>query len=154
MENGFCDKHSFEIAEDFCGACGRSFCAECLLYPFGPKKAPLCLDCAITAGGLRSNAARGRVNNKREMRKRDRSRKRRRRKKQKERKEPSESVPVKAAMDWVALEEAESDPARPVAPPIDEEAPVAASSAGPRESPPTPNINREDLHEVRPSFDG
>lgn len=53
---GRCDKHLFEGAEDHCGKCGYEFCGECLVYSFGPKKAPFCIPCAVAAAGIRSNA--------------------------------------------------------------------------------------------------
>lgn len=54
---GRCAKHQFEAAEDTCRACGRDFCAECLVYSFGPKKPPYCIACALTAAGVRTTAA-------------------------------------------------------------------------------------------------
>jgi hypothetical protein len=49
-----CEKHQFESAIDVCRTCGRDFCGECLVYPFGDDKAPYCLDCALSASGVRS----------------------------------------------------------------------------------------------------
>jgi hypothetical protein len=51
-----CAKHVFAGAEGSCGTCGRAFCAECLVYAFGPKKAPLCIPCAVAAAGIRASA--------------------------------------------------------------------------------------------------
>ena len=51
-----CAKHVFEAAETTCGTCGLEFCSECLVYAFGPKKAPLCIPCAVTAAGIRASA--------------------------------------------------------------------------------------------------
>jgi len=51
---GRCDKHLFEQAEDRCGSCGSEFCAECLVYSFGPKRPPFCIPCAVAAAGIRS----------------------------------------------------------------------------------------------------
>ena len=52
-----CDKHLFEEASGMCRACRRPFCADCLVYAQGPKKAPFCIPCALTAAGVRSTAA-------------------------------------------------------------------------------------------------
>lgn len=54
---GRCERHSFEPAENLCRACGYEFCHDCLVYTYGPKKPPYCLKCALTAAGIRSNAA-------------------------------------------------------------------------------------------------
>ena len=66
---GRCDKHAFEASHDLCNDCGREFCPECLAYPFGPKRAPICVDCALTKSGVRKNAARGKLRSRREIRK-------------------------------------------------------------------------------------
>jgi len=54
---GLCRDHSFETAENVCRRCGLEYCELCLVYPFGVKK-PLCKECAMVAGGVRSHAAR------------------------------------------------------------------------------------------------
>lgn len=54
---GLCRDHSFETAEDLCRRCGLEYCELCLVYPFGAKK-PLCKECAMVAGGVRSHTAR------------------------------------------------------------------------------------------------
>ena len=51
-----CDKHLFEEATGMCRECRRPFCAECLVYAQGPRKAPYCIPCALTAAGVRSAA--------------------------------------------------------------------------------------------------
>jgi hypothetical protein len=51
-----CNRHSFEYAENVCCKCGLAFCHDCLVYPRGPKKPPFCLNCAISAAGVRSSA--------------------------------------------------------------------------------------------------
>jgi hypothetical protein len=56
---GRCEKHLFEVAEDRCGKCGLEFCAECLVYSFGPKRPPFCIPCAVSAAGIRTSAGRG-----------------------------------------------------------------------------------------------
>jgi hypothetical protein len=51
-----CNKHLFEDASGMCRSCRRPFCEDCLVYTHGPKKAPLCVPCALTAAGVRSTA--------------------------------------------------------------------------------------------------
>jgi len=52
-----CDKHQFEEAAGVCKSCCGAYCPECLVYTEGIKKSPLCIPCALTAAGVRSNAA-------------------------------------------------------------------------------------------------
>lgn len=66
---GRCDKHAFEASHDLCNDCGREFCPECLVYPFGTSRSPICVDCALTKSGVRKNAGRGRLRSRREVRK-------------------------------------------------------------------------------------
>ena len=54
--DGRCVRHQFEESEGLCRHCGDSFCSECLVYSFGPKKPPFCVSCALAAAGVRSNA--------------------------------------------------------------------------------------------------
>jgi hypothetical protein len=54
---GRCDKHLFEQAEDRCGRCGQEFCAECLVYSFGPSRPPFCIPCAVASSGVRNRGA-------------------------------------------------------------------------------------------------
>ncbi len=51
-----CQVHPYEVAEGLCRSCGGPFCADCLVYPFGPVKPPYCVPCAVTAAGVRKNA--------------------------------------------------------------------------------------------------
>src|SRR3954469_12230568 len=51
-----CEKHIFETSEDRCGRCGHEFCGAGPVYSFGPKKPPFCIQCAVAAAGIRSNA--------------------------------------------------------------------------------------------------
>jgi hypothetical protein len=51
-----CVKHVFEGAQAGCATCGGQFCDECLVYAFGPKKPPLCIQCAVAAAGIRASA--------------------------------------------------------------------------------------------------
>ena len=53
-----CIRHPFLLSENLCGRCGAEFCRECLVFPRG-QKLPLCVTCAITASGVRSNATPG-----------------------------------------------------------------------------------------------
>ena len=48
-----CAKHPFDDATGACSSCGAQFCPECLIYPYGEKKPPLCVPCALVAGGIR-----------------------------------------------------------------------------------------------------
>jgi hypothetical protein len=52
-----CERHPFELADGYCTTCGHAFCEPCLVFPFGPKKKPFCVSCAIAAAGVRRNAA-------------------------------------------------------------------------------------------------
>ena len=54
-----CDKHLFDDAAGVCWSCRRPYCNECLVYTHGPKKAPLCVPCALSAAGVRSTASNG-----------------------------------------------------------------------------------------------
>lgn len=52
-----CAKHSFETAVGVCRQCQNSYCAECLIFPFGEKKPPYCVTCALNASGVRRHGA-------------------------------------------------------------------------------------------------
>lgn len=54
---GLCRDHTFETAEDVCRRCGAEYCELCLVFPFGDAK-PLCKECAMAAGGVRSHVSR------------------------------------------------------------------------------------------------
>jgi len=47
-----CVKHPMAVSEYVCGRCGHEFCPECVVFPFGLKKPPLCISCALEAGGV------------------------------------------------------------------------------------------------------
>ena len=49
-----CSKHQFDPASDFCTQCAGPFCARCLVYPFGERRPPMCIPCALVASGVRS----------------------------------------------------------------------------------------------------
>lgn len=53
-----CTKHPNELGVGLCQRCGMAWCQECLVYAFGPKKPPYCVECAMFAGGVRSAAPR------------------------------------------------------------------------------------------------
>ena len=63
-----CERHQFEIADGQCRTCGHPFCAECLVYSFGPSSPPFCISCALTAAGVRTTAAPGRARRRRRER--------------------------------------------------------------------------------------
>jgi len=56
--NGGCAVHSFERGQDACDRCHDQYCEDCLVYPFGPRKAPMCIQCALVAAGIRRPARR------------------------------------------------------------------------------------------------
>ena len=49
-----CSKHPHEMGVALCRRCGGSWCSDCLVYSFGPKKPPFCMCCALVAGGVRT----------------------------------------------------------------------------------------------------
>ena len=55
-----CEAHPFDEAHDDCRMCGQSFCDDCLVYSFGPKRPPFCVPCALEAAGVRRGGRRGR----------------------------------------------------------------------------------------------
>jgi hypothetical protein len=81
----------FEGAEDVCKECGREYCHECLVYPFGQKKPPLCHQCAIAKAGIRKHAARSKVASRRDLKRMEKERKRA----AKVKREPEPAVEVK-----------------------------------------------------------
>ena len=72
---GRCERHQFDRSIDRCGRCGGEFCSTCVVYSFGPKKPPFCLPCAVTAGGLRTKAAKGPALSRKERKQLERERK-------------------------------------------------------------------------------
>jgi hypothetical protein len=68
-----CARHQFEAAVDRCRQCGNTFCGECLVYSFGEKQPPFCIPCALSASGIRSNAARTPAMPKKELRRRQKA---------------------------------------------------------------------------------
>jgi hypothetical protein len=71
---GRCERHLFDRAIDRCGRCGLEFCQTCVVYPFGQRKAPYCLPCAVEAAGVRSSAGSGRALSRRERKQLERER--------------------------------------------------------------------------------
>ncbi len=49
-----CIKHVMLTAQTTCCECAHDYCDECLVYPFGPRKPPLCIACALTFAGVRT----------------------------------------------------------------------------------------------------
>ena len=49
-----CVQHPMAVSEHVCGRCGHEFCPECVVFPFGLAKPPLCISCALEAGGVRT----------------------------------------------------------------------------------------------------
>lgn len=48
-----CVKHPMTLGEQICGECGHQFCNECVVFPFGTSRPPLCITCALEKGGVR-----------------------------------------------------------------------------------------------------
>ena len=48
-----CVRHPMTMGEHICGECGHLFCAECVVFPFGADKPPMCIACALERGGVR-----------------------------------------------------------------------------------------------------
>jgi hypothetical protein len=51
-----CIKHNFDDAVGSCRTCANEFCRQCLVFPHGPKKPPLCVECALARAGVRTQA--------------------------------------------------------------------------------------------------
>lgn len=56
-----CIRHFEEPVAGVCRTCQHTFCDRCLVYSFGPKKAPFCVGCALDASGVRSPKRTGRA---------------------------------------------------------------------------------------------
>ncbi len=48
-----CGVHNFARAAGHCRACRDAYCNECLVYPFGQRRPPYCVGCALVAAGVR-----------------------------------------------------------------------------------------------------
>jgi hypothetical protein len=51
-----CVKHPMALAEYLCGQCGHEFCPECVVFPYGVDKPPVCITCALELSGVRKRA--------------------------------------------------------------------------------------------------
>jgi hypothetical protein len=51
-----CIKHNFDDAVGSCRTCRNEFCRQCLVFPHGSKKPPLCVECALARAGVRTQA--------------------------------------------------------------------------------------------------
>jgi hypothetical protein len=51
-----CIKHNFDDAVGSCRTCANEFCRQCLVFPHGSKKPPLCVECALARAGVRTQA--------------------------------------------------------------------------------------------------
>jgi hypothetical protein len=47
-----------EPASTSCGRCAHFFCSECVVFPFGTAKRPLCIRCALGLSGVRNRVIR------------------------------------------------------------------------------------------------
>ena len=52
-----CANNPLDTATARCNECGADFCSDCVIYPFGEKKPPLCVPCALVVGGIRRRGA-------------------------------------------------------------------------------------------------
>lgn len=48
-----CMKHTANLSAGDCSQCGDGFCDECLVFPFGERRPPMCIACALTFSGVR-----------------------------------------------------------------------------------------------------
>jgi len=48
-----CGIHHFARAAGRCRACESAYCNECLVYPNGRRRQPLCVPCALVVAGIR-----------------------------------------------------------------------------------------------------
>ena len=113
-----CQVHPYEVAEGLCRSCGGPFCADCLVYPFGPVKPPYCVPCAVSAAGVRTSARNPTVAVPKET-------KRRLKEWRKARKRDLESPPPDGVATWQKMDEAAV---------ADEEDTAAAQAAAEREA--------------------
>lgn len=54
-----CVKHTANRSVGHCCQCGESRCEECMVFPFGERRPPMCIPCALAFAGVRhrSNTA-------------------------------------------------------------------------------------------------
>lgn len=69
-----CVKHPMADGDHACGTCGHDFCTECVVFPFGLARPPMCITCALEVGGVRRRPTDHPRLRRREVRRRLRSR--------------------------------------------------------------------------------
>jgi hypothetical protein len=52
-----CARHVSEPGSGRCGRCSEDFCADCLVFPRGPRKPGLCIPCAMNKAGVPASPA-------------------------------------------------------------------------------------------------
>lgn len=71
-----CVRHPMNVTEFACGRCGHDFCPQCVVFPYGLGKPPMCITCALQIGGIsRRESGRPKLS-RREIRQRVKERKR------------------------------------------------------------------------------
>lgn len=58
---GRCVNDGFDLARSVCTRCREPFCEECLIWPFGPEREPVCVSCALVAAGVRTKTRARRI---------------------------------------------------------------------------------------------
>jgi hypothetical protein len=99
-----CVRHQFEAAVDRCRVCDEPFCTECLVYAFGADHPPYCVNCALSAAGVRVRGARPTKVSRRELRRRE--------KEAAARAKAETQAPPEPVIDW-SFPGAEGDEERP-----------------------------------------
>jgi hypothetical protein len=127
-----CARHQFEAAVDRCRQCGNTFCGQCLVYSFGEKQPPFCIPCALSASGIRSNAANRPAMPKKELRRRQRAEAR-----------VAEEVEARAAtttaqIDWSLPIDGTDPDADPDFPSFEDDEPTVVRPTAPAPPPATP----------------
>jgi len=56
MSSG-CTRHPSNPSAGACRQCEETFCEDCLVFPFGDTKPPMCIGCALAFAGVRPGAA-------------------------------------------------------------------------------------------------
>ncbi|MEZ5168487.1 MAG: hypothetical protein R2695_19170 [Acidimicrobiales bacterium] len=133
---GLCRDHSFETAEEICRRCGGEYCELCVLYPMGAAK-PLCKECAMAAGGVRSHVSRPQLP-KREIKARVKAFEERRAARSQRRADPSLSISDPLLTDRHHRPEAGSEPT-PAPVPVTVPDDLASREAEPARTPPPPS---------------
>ena len=149
---GRCAKHPFEASENTCRSCGNSFCADCLVYSFGPKKPPFCIACALAAAGVRSTAGNTPVKPKKEIDKETRQQRRAEKQSKKQSGPPVEidwTMPADPTEglteDDLLLPEAQAPAPAPPPPHAPPHAPAHAPEGARPDAAPGPPPDRSDL---------